>query len=285
MVPFIFFSFPAFVLYSVIISGQVVLGESFIIFIKGVFTGSSDYLGQSTGFSMFWFLPSLLGVVILQSYLYTLDGYIKVILIIFLGVSHFLISLVSKKYLNFLPLGMPVVIYTYLLSIIIVFLARLRTRWFMILCVFIYIIATFLSVFLKTSTEVGFVKVANINNLDILLLHDFMAIFGVLSVFYISGFFSKIRIIKLIGKNSLLIYLIHPFVYYFLKQCLQIWNPIIESIFLIFTVIVTFCISVFISLWLSQAIFKHKILKNLIVPGYFNEWLPIKVAMLSSNKK
>lgn len=277
MVPFLVFSVPAFTMYSLIFLNPSFVIDNLIVFAWGVITGSAKLLNQSTGFSMFWFLPSLLGMVLLQSCIHSLSTPLKYLLISILFGLHFIIGLTAKNYLVFFPFGLPVVIYVFVLSKLIVILAKKTNQPLAIAWVMIFVISTYFSVTLKTATEVGFVEVASIYNIGTLIIHDLMAISGVLCVLYISSYFSKIYFLKEIGRHSLLIYLIHPFVYFGFKIIYQYchihFNVNITPVLLVF---ITFIMALMVSLWSSKMVFLRPKLKNMMVPAYFNEWLPVQ---------
>ncbi len=272
MVPFFFYSIPAFIIYTIVFLDFTDFSNSFYSFILGSVTGDSNLLERSTGFSMLWFLPTLLGAVVLHSFTFHLSLIKKQLVFIFLILMHFFVGMISKDYLQFLPFGISVLLYTFLLSHLINIFRNNCNKLLLYLWPITFFTASYLSATLNTSTEVGFNKVESILNLNILILHDIMAVAGVLTVFIISTKFEKNLLLIKIGQNSLLIYLTHPFIYFILKNIISYFkiNPNSEITTLLF-VIITLAIALFISLFISLFIKNNNFLNTLITPGYLTD--------------
>ena len=271
-IPFLTFYFIAFIIYNYFVNSSP--GNIFD-FLLAAYSGDPRLLKEVAGFTMLWFLPTLFGVVILLAFLESVPVKLKMVIMAALAVSHGLIGMVEKTFLVYLPFGASVVIYIFLLGALFRKLYCYVDRiWFLLLSVIVFIGSSYLLLVWGVPVEVGKTQVANCLDIKQLIFQAITGLFGVLSVVAASSWMSGMKSLTLIGRHSLLIYLVHPFIYYALDLLIS-RSPASYELSQWAYMIITFCTALLLSCWFSVVIYKITWLKNTISPGYWKDWTPV----------
>ena len=241
----IFFTFSYFIYHSFILKDDINLKE----FITGFFNIGGYNCKNTTGFQFIWFLPAFC--------------------------MYNLYRILTSKY--------PYLSYLY---IIIGILAQISDIFHNLIFSFpfyigqgFYYISIGLLTVLLTNVLPSSKKVLPFIFITISVLYflDFIKK-PYIFIFSISGFFfikwiaqliSEYKIIKILGDNSLLIYLVHVYLYNALERLFP-FNLFFGYVNYLLTII----LSIYISIWINNNI----ILRNLIIPKDFKSWINLFLA-------
>ena len=177
--------------------------------------GNAPFVKASSGLMMLWFMPCLFGLTCLLAYFDSLkSNWARKFAIVLAVAAHLSIPLLPSGPMLWLPFGLAIAMDIFFLGIIWrkLLLLRLPRLWGPTISgIFIATYGVLVSV--PVHLEIATLSLAGITNPLVLFLQDISGIAGVLSVIWLVSIPKKALWLESFGKNSLLVYLLHPFVY------------------------------------------------------------------------
>ncbi len=274
-IPFVTFLIGYSILYFIVFKQTSDLPHWLIDIGKSLIFGTAPILDAASGLRALWFLPALLSLVLLSSYLI---GNLKINISLMLVMSFFIhlsIGLIPLNILSYLPLGLANALYLLFLGVFIRYITHYYKKilekispLFLILM----IVGIMLSYYFDTLIKFPVMALPTITNIHALLIHDLIIISAFLFLIT-TPLFKNSNFLQWCGKNSLILYLSHLL---FLAIAMQFFiNKFNNSIVTIQTgLIVSF---IFITAFAggSACVFilnKSKFLTTFITPRTWNEW-------------
>jgi fucose 4-O-acetylase-like acetyltransferase len=283
---FVRYLWPFFLFFSFYVFGSVLVisiqEDSFLNYIKGLVIGSFLATKAAGGGAFMWFLPALFGFSLVSR----LSGGLKPFnLWVFVGscvIFHALAAGLNNSWRGGVPFGLLIVFF--IVPIVAGFFLLLGCRWFQRLLNNIWLIVflgllsalAYVQLVLRNEyIEIGLLVGPTYKDPEALIL-NFVHLIGALTVLWVtaSKFAFKSFVIKNIGKHSMVIYLIHPFVFKLLNLIFGFVSQyipfvIFSSLSFVLTVSVSVCFSIFIN--------RNVRLKSLIFPKDFNDLFKFKL--------
>lgn len=189
--------------------------------VHSLYSGHSGILKETTHMALLWFLPSFFSLVLLRTWIEHVGGKFKFLAIGVLWVAHPLIGPIAMATRDYLPLGLLPAIYVLPLAYLGIALHRILLQPLgavsaIGLSAMLFFLIKAIQINFGFDNEIGFVAVADYRDPFELLINDAEAITGVLMVFQISRLrWERLqlgRVLEMIGKYSLQMYLFHAFV-------------------------------------------------------------------------
>lgn len=183
-------------------------------------TGSMTNIDKSINLSMLWFLPTLFSTVCLVLLYNRITRSLPLfffILVMLLG--HICIG--GGGFSQNIPFGLGVSLYVFILGFLvkkIIVFFKYYNVYLMFFCAFIiYLVTLNYGIENGLKTEVGACDVPTFRDFIDLIVIDALGLSGFLSMYYVARLI-KSGFLKYLGKNSLKIYMVHPYFYFvFLK--------------------------------------------------------------------
>lgn len=279
-VPFIIF----YLISSIIYSNLYAPSENIIMWtgkvLLSIVIGSPILVKEMSGFQLFWYLPTLFSLVFIRTWYKSQKPGFQILTLILFLIIHLFVGGINKTLKTYIPLGLPIASFCFILCVIIEFLARFLAntpKW--VIAISGIFIATFLfNLQKKLGSEVnlGDVHFYTIFHPYQLIVHDAIAIVVFLTLYSLSGILSSFNILVILGKNSLVIYLIHSLVFQSFLKLSQYFNSVelSNTLLLISSIIYTLLFSLFVAI----SIDKFPFIKNFLTPKKWTEWPAIKRA-------
>lgn len=213
--PFIiFYTFSA-ILFLVIEKQEQGISVWLKDYVVGLAIASAPLVDRASGFQLYWFLPTLLTLTILRSFLAQASGLANATVLVGLLVLHVLIGTTSKELKTFVPFGLLIVAYVWPLAMLAGWIAnsaiaRQQLAW-MALAVFIS--TSVIIVILETYVNLATLTLFTYKQLPLMLLHDANAVAAFVALVGLSRLFALGGLWRALGKYSLEIYLFHSLIY------------------------------------------------------------------------
>lgn len=235
--------------------------------IIALYSGSSDALKTSTNMSLLWYLPSFISVLILKTALGDINRPLQIGLFFILFFLHFFVGILPREIHNYLPLGILPAIYIFPLAYII---TNINNQYFMMLSpsissfvlTIIFILVKSWQITLGSFEKIGYAVVASIAEPAALISNDLESIIGVLLIFQ----FSRLKFLSFIdraGKNSLQVYLFHPFLALII---FKLSTYFYSSQYLYLFLAITLSLTTILSLVLANKFMSNNLLRNKFFP-------------------
>jgi len=224
------------------------LVEYFSSLFKAIFIASTPYIRGSSGLALYWFLPALFSLMCLRLLAFRYFYYVLIASVLFICFNF----LLPVSYQRYIPYGLNIALYIYPVGLLTAKLCSYRSdRSLIISGVFFCFSSSCLFLF-DVNIDIAMYQFASLSNSVVLLL----AMLAPVSAFYFFyGLSFKLHkscdalstLLQLLGKYSLIIYLVHLLVlqllYLVLNKVFHI-DPIVDVGW--FIRIVCFLIAIFI---------------------------------------
>lgn len=278
LVPFWWALAAASVAFGLFFRRDVNLVEGFIDFLLAALFGSADLVKASSGLLMLWFLPCLFGLICLMAFYDSLDNHrVRHVGFGFALAAHVLLPVLVQPWMQWFPFGLIVAVDVFVLGLI--WRQLLQTRlpdyvgpMALILCIVCY--GTL--VFSRVHIEIGTLEIRALSNPWILLLHDLTVFSAMVSMIWVAENVTLTCWLAGVGKNSLLVYLLHPIFYVILSK---IWvSPVqtaLSSMMLGFHAFITTVIAVCLAYGVSRVVSGVPFLSAWITPKSWQHWPPL----------
>jgi fucose 4-O-acetylase-like acetyltransferase len=259
------------------LSGQTLL-ENFLL---AASIGSASLVKTSSGLFMLWFLPCLFGLTCLVAAHDAWQGRGARAVVWGLAIgAHMALPYLAGlggAWVPWVPFGLLVGAYVFVLGL--VWRQLLLLHWPctvgpVALCVFV--IAYGLLVANGVPIEIGTFEISALRNPFISLLHGVSVYSAMLSLIWAVGYFKAEGWMANIGKNSLLVYLIHP-VFYLLLSKLWVSPAQVQtsSALLFIHACATTAMAVGLAYGASWAVTRSSTLSAWISPQTWQTWAPV----------
>ena len=197
-------------------------------YVLGLVVGSGPLVKQSSGFLAYWFLPTILGLVIMLAFYRSVGTkWRNVMLVAFVGAHCTLVAIWFPGY-YWVPFGMTIVANVFVLGLLFASFTRSRfvytIRWVIPVA---FVLSYGWLVYTAAWLEVAVLEMAPITNLATFIAQDVAGVSGVLVTLLLAHRLRTNSMLASIGRHSLLIYLLHPLVYALLEVArnLVAWRP------------------------------------------------------------
>jgi len=215
LVPFWWVLTIASLLFSIVVLPNADPTARLVAWLLAMFFGNAPFVRTSSGMLMLWFLPCLFG---LSSLIALIDAvpskHFKRLEWILAGLAHLVIPLAAASTIMWLPFGIGVALDIFVLGLI----WRVISKWplfeFWGLASLLMLVVSYGVLMMGSiNIEIGTLEVFGVNRPVLMFLQDLAGLSGVVAVVWLASKFGSIRWLDAVGRNSLLVYLLHPFAY------------------------------------------------------------------------
>ena len=277
LVPFWWALAAASLAFGLVFRGGSSLVGGVIHFLLAALVGGADLVKASSGLLMLWFLPCLFGLTCLLAFY---DSLVTrrarhVALGLALG-AHVLLPVLVLPWMQWLPFGLVVAADVFVLGLIWRQLLQRRLPGYvgpmaLVVCIVCYGVL----VQAKTHIEIGTLEIRAMGNPWILLLHDVTAFSAMVTMIWVAEHVAVTRWLDGVGKNSLLVYLMHPIFYVILTK---LWvSPAqadLTNLVLGLHACATTAIAVSLAYGVSRMVSSAPVLSAWITPKTWQQWPP-----------
>jgi len=177
-------------------------------------TGTAPLVKRSSGFLAYWFLPTLLGIVIVLAAYRRLTGIARIAGLTAFVTGHAFLTAGNVPGWYLLPFGLAIVGNVFVLGLAFAALVRSplvhRVRW---LIPIVFVTAYAALAMRGTWLEVAVLELAPVTRVEDFVLQDFAGLAGVMTILLMAQAFARSSLLGSFGRHSLMIYLLHPLAY------------------------------------------------------------------------
>lgn len=266
------------VLYAVMFRGGSGLGTILIDWLAAVAIGSATLVKTTSGFFYLWFLPSLAGLVLLLTLYQSIQRRWRYVAVAVMLCCHALITFFPTGMLTYLPFGLLIVAWVFPLGLLLRWAmtntAAFRLRY-VILAIFLgsysYLVAH------RINLEIMLLDLRSITDPLLFLLQDINAVSGVLVTMWLATKLDQSRLLNLCGKHSLMVYLLHPLIFFLGYKVSGAANWHLDFFPLFAASVLSVVLTVLISLAMAMAIARMPIARAWLTPKDWNDWAPVRL--------
>jgi fucose 4-O-acetylase-like acetyltransferase len=251
--------------------------DSFVAWGLAMLIGNAPFAKSASGLLMLWFLPSLFGLTCLLAAFdsSTLSRYKYGGLGIALA-AHLTIPLLPRSEILWLPFGFAIALNIFFLGLVWRQLLNLRLpkMWGPIVTL-VFVISYGALVSGQVHLEVATLELAGINSPKAMLFQDLSGIAGVLAVVWLVSIPKDVQWLEAIGKNSLMVYLLHPVAYVVIGKLLpSISGKVATQPQLLLYGCLTTCIALGSAYAFSVFVTRSAFLSAWVIPKTWTQWPP-----------
>lgn len=239
----------------------------------GALVGSADTVKAGSGLSLFWFLPALLTLTLLRSWHARAGGGVSVLILAI--AAHLGIGLLPEAVRVLTPFGLLIALFVFPLGQFIVwawpkYVAPWLLRWGLIAG--ITWIATLVYIFwARSAFNVGELTLYSVLHPLHLFLHDASALAAFVALTALCATpIGRLPFLAAMGRASLLIYLIHSFVF----QALLLVTPRLGVPLNLVIGLMLFALTLVLSYGVAHLLMKSRVFQRWVTPRYATEWPP-----------
>lgn len=199
------------------------------------FVASSATLDAATGMQLYWFLPTLLTVVVVRGWVHHLESGWRIAAVLFFVLVHGLLGSLPEFAKMYAPFGIFIAAYVLPLGLAFAALWRLMQAApvrFAVLSSAVCVILIAVSARSEVWVNLAPLRVYTYSDPLKLLIADGTALSACLALLCLSRWYSRSKLICALGRQSLTIYLVHALVYQLLLQISRKldWIPAQDSL-------------------------------------------------------
>lgn len=279
LVPFWWVLSFAALMYAVAFRNGHELGSIVIDWLAAAAIGSAPLVKTASGFYYLWFLPCLAGLVLLLTLFQSLNLHWRYASGAIMALCHASITAFPAVFLTYVPFGLLIVVWVFplglLLRRVMTNTTALRMRYW-ILAVFLGSYSYLMAI--RLNLEIMVLDLRSITEPLLFLLQDVNALSGVLVAIWLAAKLKNLRILKLCGQHSLMIYLLHPLIFFLGYKLAGGANLHLESPALLAAGIGSVVLTISIALALAIAITRIPIARAWLTPKDWTNWGPVRLA-------
>lgn len=239
--------------------------------------GNAPFTKSASGLLMLWFLPALFGLTCLLAVFDSFRSHrVKRFGFGLALVAHLVTPLMPASFMLWLPFGFAIAINIFFLGLVWRKLLnrQLPKMWGPIVTT-MFILSYGILASGPTHLEIATFELAGINDPKTLFLQDLAGMMGVLTVVWLVSLPKQFQWLEIIGKNSLLVYLIHPVAYVVIGKLLPFASANVTSpLMLLISGCLTTCMAVGSALTLSVLMARFTLFSAWITPKNWEQWPP-----------
>lgn len=287
---------PYFVFYSAYLTLYCLVGHSVedpIIRIKtavaGAFVASATFQKEACGVAALWFLPALFSVVLLRSAVDRMGQTARGLVIALGCVVHGLLGAIPRDFRDAVPFGVLIALYVLPLGLVVRWLVgRLDSlqRPLMVAAVATLLFVSSFDLIIGAKVALFSGEVPTFLNCKEFIAADVVAISFFIAAVNVANLAGRLPVISIIGRHSLLVYLVHPLIFQIILRALspitgaldltQSYGLVCYVALAVMSVVFTVCGSLIVSATISQT----GILARAITPQNWQQW-PLGQALCS----
>lgn len=280
LIPFWWVVTASSVLFSVLYLSKESLPEFFIRWSLAVMIGNAPFVKSSSGLMMLWFMPCLFGLsCLLACYDSLKSNCVRYSAIGLAILAHLAIPLMPHTPMLWLPFGLAIAMDIFILGLLWRRLLRVAVpKWWGLMSLSAFIASYAILVSRSVHLEVATLSLAGISSPAILVLQDVSGMAGFLSVIWLSSMLRNAGWLESIGKQSLLVYLLHPFVYILLNKLWRTGSNAESSLLmLLVNGVMTLCLAVGLAYLMAIVVARSSVLSDWFTPRSLNQWPPMRL--------
>lgn len=279
LVPFWWVLTFASVMFALLFHSGDDLGTVITHWLAAITIGSASLVKTSSGFYYLWFLPCLAGLVMALSIFQSLKQPWQYAVTAVTVLGHVCITAFPEILLRYVPFGLLIVVWVFPLGLLMRWAvhrpAIFHGRYVILgtfLCSYGYL------VFLSLNVEIMTLQLYSLAEPLLFLAQDLSAFCGVLVAMWIAIRIGSLRIINLCGKHSLMVYLLHPLVFFLGYKVLGAAKLNLEFYPLLVAALFSVALTALISVALASAIAHTSLTRTWLTPKDWNDWGPVRLA-------
>ncbi len=272
LVPHYAFYLLACVVFALTLAGDAP-GQRVFAIAMGALIGSADTVKAGSGLSLFWFLPALLTLTLLRSWFARSGGATALLLLAL--VAHVGIGALPEAVLMLVPFGLLIALFAFPLGQLITwmwprYIAPRLLGWgaaagLVWMATLVYIYST------RSAFNIGELSVYSLAQPFHLVLHDVSALSAFVALAALCATpIGRIPFLAALGRASLLIYLIHSFIF----QALLLLVPRLGMPANLMMGLVLLVITLILSYGVAHVLATSRVFQRWVTPRYAAEWPP-----------
>ena len=274
-VPFILFYVFACILYFMTFTRECSISAFLWKTLVSAIVASPELVKEMSGFQMFWFLPALFSLVVFRMAYGARKGVSRYVLLSVFILCHFFVGGLPVILKRYIPFGLHIACYCVvpglLAKLAMARLANVKNIHVLIVGSAVTLLLFRLQTAFGTEMDLGNLYLYTILQPAKLLLHDALALSAFLTLVAMAGLRVLAPCFERIGKHSLLIYLVHSFVFQSFTRWIAVHLNIGDVPLFLLSLAYTVAVSAVVASLLSRCPFT----KGLVTPRCWSEWLPV----------
>jgi len=247
-------------------------------FLMAALIGSASWVKASSGLFMLWFLPCLFGLSCLLAINDSRTGQRARAAAWGLAIAvNFSLPYLTGIWMTWVPFGLVIASYVFFPGLIWRQLLLLRLPHYSgLLAFFVFLICYGSLVMNKVHIEIGTLEIMALKN-PLFMFLNFLSVFSaMLTLVWAVDYFGPLRWLEALGKNSMLIYLIHPACYLVISR---LWvsppQAASSSPMLFIHACTTTALAVSLAYGSSLLVTRSQVLSAWIMPQGWLQWPPV----------
>ncbi len=286
---FVRYYVPFIIFFTMTWAAMVVLGgttaglfDRFSEWAVAVLIGSAALLDQASGARLFWFLPALMGLVLIRWAIDQFHETVRPMMLGFVAIAGFLFAgLIPDAVKQWLPFGIPIALYVIGPGLVFAYLVTRALRadpGTATLALYAVLSAAVCGLLYAYSVSRGSALILasfdfyDIRSLDLLLAHAGLAMSAAAAVVFAAGAMGEARWLQWLGQASLLIYLVHQIIFVGLRAVAFQVDPELEGASRQAAGIATFVATMALSVAVAWLIQSREALNQLVAPRDWADW-------------
>jgi len=277
MAPHVCFLTLASILYAINFDQGLTIADYVARWSDALLYSNSPKIVAAAGLQLYWFLPTLLCMTVIRAFYYNTNTYIALVLFFALAGTALFIGTMGSYYVKHLPWGLAIAAYMLcagLLTVHLVNFLRRLNHHALVFCALALALAalTLASVYVTDSRlnlSVG--RFFSIETPAKFFVHFALVITGMLTALYAARYLDILRVFRMFGRYSLVIFLSHSMIFYginFVAPKLGV------NLFNLAGGVFSLALTVLLSTLVAKVIADVSILRKLITTRGFSDWIP-----------
>lgn len=251
-----------------VVEKRPISGTWILIYLEGLVVGSAAAVDAASGFRLYWFLPTLFSLVIARSAFHSMPLAGRGALLALAVAGFLLAGRLPEKWIDGVPLGLPIVAYVFLPGLVVGRLwsstRRASLAWMALSAALTFGFLSLVAFERETSLVIARLSVYSVLEPLSLAVHAGIAIAAFTFVLAASPWLSSSGLLAILGRYSLTVYLSHGLIYQALLRALAIGGVIERPS--VTAAIATYAVTLTLSLSVALSIAHVERLRRLVTP-------------------